>query len=78
MRKNTNYLVSGHILEDGREPYEGKKYQYAIKLKKTIMNETDFEKFCKIKFQNPDFLLGRKRKKDGTIESEDYMISSGG
>jgi hypothetical protein len=28
------------------------------------MTEREFELFCKHKFDTPDFLLGRKRKKD--------------
>ncbi len=65
----------GHILDDGRQPEEGKKYQMAVKLGKKVMNEGEFEKYCKIKFQNPDFLLGRKTKKDATAGSEDHFIT---
>ena len=38
------------------------------------MNEKEFEAFCRIRFQNPDFLLGRKRKKDTTDASVDHFI----
>jgi hypothetical protein len=44
----------------------------AVKLGKKVMTEGEFEAFCKIKFQNPDFLLGRKTKKDATVSSYDY------
>lgn len=38
------------------------------------MTEKDFEKFCRMRFNNPDFLLGRKRKKDTTDQSENHLI----
>ena len=38
------------------------------------MTEKEFEQFCKQRFNNPDFLLGRKRKKDTTAQSEDYLV----
>ena len=44
----------------------------AVKLGKKVMTEADFERFCKMKFQNPDFLIGRKTKKDATAGSEDH------
>ncbi len=66
VNKKTDFVVIGHILDDGRQPHEGKKYQIAVKLGKKMMNEDEFEQHCKIKFQNPDFLLGRKTKKDTT------------
>ena len=75
VNKKTDYLIVGHILDDGRQPHEGKKYQMAVKLNKKVMNENEFEAFCKIRFQNPDFLLGRKTKKDATAASEDHFIS---
>ena len=50
VNKKTDYLVVGHILDDGRQPEEGKKYQMAVKLGKKVMNEGEFEKYCKVKF----------------------------
>lgn len=50
VQRKTNYLVVGHILDDGRAPEEGKKYQTAVKYKTLIMNEGDFEKFCQMRF----------------------------
>lgn len=50
VNKRTDYLIVGHILDDGRLPPEGKKYQMAVKLGKKIMTESDFENFCKMKF----------------------------
>ena len=50
VNKKTDCLVVGHILDDGRQPEEGKKYQMAVKLGKKVMNEGEFEKFCKVKF----------------------------
>lgn len=75
VNRKTDYLVVGHILDDGRQPHEGKKSQMAVKLGKKILTESEFEAFCKIKFQDPDFLLGRKTKKDATAGSEDHYIS---
>jgi NAD-dependent DNA ligase len=50
VNKKTDYLIVGHILDDGRQPSEGKKYQMAVKLGKKVMTEGEFESFCKIKF----------------------------
>jgi len=36
------------------------------------MTEREFDFFCKHKFDTPDFLLGRKRKKDATECTFDY------
>ena len=33
--------------------------------------------FCREKFENPDFLLGRKTKKDTTEAAQDYFVASG-
>lgn len=34
-----------------------------------VMGEKEFELFCREKFENPDFLLGRKTKKDTTEDA---------
>lgn len=75
VNRKTDYLVVGHILDDGRQPHEGKKSQMAVKLGKKILTESEFEAFCKVKFQDPDFLLGRKTKKDAIAGSADHFIS---
>lgn len=41
------------------------------------MTEKEFELFCRARFRNPDFLLGRQRKKDPTENSVDYFINQG-
>lgn len=41
------------------------------------MTEKEFEMFCRDKFENPDFLLGRKTKKDTTEQSANYFVESG-
>lgn len=41
------------------------------------MGEKEFEMFCREKFENPDFLLGRKTKKDTTEAAQDYFVASG-
>ncbi len=41
------------------------------------MTEKEFELFCRQKFENPDFLLGRKTKKDTTERAEDLFVQSG-
>lgn len=41
------------------------------------MGEKEFELFCREKFENPDFLLGRKTKKDTTEDASDYFVGSG-
>ena len=38
------------------------------------MTEKEFEVFCRQKFDNPDFILGRKRKIDKTEKSEDFFV----
>jgi len=75
VNRKTDYLVVGHILDDGRQPHEGKKSQMAVKLGKKILTESEFEAFCKVKFQDPDFLLGRKTRKDATTGSAHHFIS---
>jgi hypothetical protein len=41
------------------------------------MGEKEFELFCREKFENPDFLLGRKTKKDTTEAAPEYFVASG-
>ena len=55
----TDYLIVGKILDDNREVTAGAKYQKAISFGKKIMTEKEFELFCRQRFRNPDFLLGR-------------------
>ena len=50
VNRKTDYLIVGHILDDGRQPHEGKKYQMANKFGKKVMTESEFESFCKMKF----------------------------
>ena len=40
------------------------------------MTEKEFEMFCRQKFENPDFLLGRKKKKDTTEGAFDYFADA--
>ena len=40
------------------------------------MTEKEFEMFCRQKFENPDFLLGRKKKKDTTEAAFDYFADA--
>ena len=39
------------------------------------MTEKEFELFCKQRFRNPDFRLGRDRAKDLTEGSFDYFAN---
>ncbi|CDW82869.1 brct domain containing protein [Stylonychia lemnae] len=71
-----DYLIIGKLLDDGRKVQEGNKYRNADRLKKKIMTEKEFEQFCRIRFQNPDFLLGRKKKKDTTNAAEDHFVAN--
>jgi hypothetical protein len=73
----TDYLVVGHLLDDNRPVMDGSKYKRAVQLGKKIMTEREFEQFCKTRFDNPDFVLGRKRKKDTTGKSGDTFVPSG-
>ena len=41
------------------------------------MTEKEFEYFCKNRFKNPDFLLGRQRHKDPTEASIDHFLNGG-
>ena len=50
VNSKTDYLVVGHILDDGRQVTEGKKYKNAVKYGKKILNEKEFEQFCRIRF----------------------------
>ena len=47
-------------MEDGRKVEDGKKYQKAKKLCTRIMKEDEFEKYLKLRFKNPEYLLGQK------------------
>mmetsp|Transcript_23493 Transcript_23493/g.31490 ORF Transcript_23493/g.31490 Transcript_23493/m.31490 type:complete len:88 (+) Transcript_23493:302-565(+) len=40
------------------------------------MSEKEFELFCKDRFRNPDFILGRDRKKDPTEQSVDHFLNT--
>lgn len=40
------------------------------------MTESEFEECCRGWFKNPDFLIGRQRKKDTTKQSEDHLIGA--
>jgi hypothetical protein len=46
----------------------------AVKFKKLIMDESEFEKFCKMRFQDAGFLLGRKTKEDPLEGVKGHMI----
>lgn len=70
---NTKYIVVGKLLDDGRPVCDSKKYKRAVELGIKIMTECEFELFCKHKFDTPDFLLGRKRKRDATEGAFDYF-----
>ncbi len=70
----TDYLVVGKLLDDNRQVTNGNKYKKAIQFGKKVMTEREFEQFCRVRFANPDFILGRMRKKDTTIQSEDVLI----
>lgn len=65
-------MVVGKLLDDGRVVSEGKKYQKAVELGTKVMTEKEFEMLCRQKFDNPDFILGRKRVKDKTEGAFDY------
>ena len=56
----TDFLIIGDIMEDGRKVEDGKKYQKAKKLCTRIMKEDEFEKYLKLRFKNPEYLLGQK------------------
>lgn len=71
----TDYLIVGKLLDDNRPVTEGGKYQRATILGKKIMTEKEFELFCRQRLRNPDFLLGRNRKKDATEGSIDHFLN---
>lgn len=73
---NTAILVVGKLLDDNRPVIEGGKYKKAAQLGKKIMTEKEFEMFCRQKFENPNFLLGRKKKKDTTEGAYDYFADA--
>ena len=56
----TNYLIAGHILEDGREVNTSGKYRNAQAKKVPILNEEGFEKFIQRKSGLSDFELAPK------------------
>jgi hypothetical protein len=64
MTQKVHYLVAGKLLDDNRPVTESMKYKKAIGMKKKIMTEKEFELFCRHKMKNPNFVLGRKSKKD--------------
>ena len=70
---STEYILVGKLLDDGRPVTDGKKYQRAVELGTKVMTEREFEHFCRHRFNNPDFLLGRKRVKDATEGAYDYF-----
>jgi hypothetical protein len=72
----TSYMVVGKLLDDGRAVTEGKKYQKAVELGIKIVTEKEFEQVCRQRFDNPDFILGRKRAKDTTASSFDYFAGA--
>ena len=69
----TNFLIVGKLLDDNRPVTEGGKYQAALRCGTKIMTEREFEFFCRERFENPDFILGRKTKKDTTEQAADYF-----
>lgn len=38
------------------------------------MTEKEFEMYCREVFENQDFILGRKTKKDTTERAQDYFV----
>ena len=56
----TNYLIAGHILEDGREVNTSGKYRNAIAKKVPILTEEKFEQFIQRKSGLSDFELAPK------------------
>jgi hypothetical protein len=61
--KKTHFLVMGETLEDGRRGEEGMKFKKATSFGTTIYREAEFERFCKQRLRNPDFVLGRSKEK---------------
>jgi len=45
----------GKLLDDNRPVIDGGKYKAAINHGTKIMTEKEFEMFCRLKFENPDF-----------------------
>jgi hypothetical protein len=70
-------LVTGRVLDaNGRPAQEGRKYQDALKLGKTILKEDEFEKLIKEKSGNPNFSLsGKPVVKKPVIEEESKIIA---
>lgn len=56
------------MLEDNRPATEGMKYKRAMQYHKKVMNEDEFEEFCKLKLRNPEFTLGGGQIGDDTSE----------
>lgn len=60
LSRNSNFLVYGEFLEDGRKAMDGKKFQKAKMIGTQMFDETQFENWLKRRFRNPLYLLGRK------------------
>ena len=60
MSSKVDILVVGRVLSDGRPSEESKKYQDALKMKKKILKEGEFEEFLQEKSQNLEFTLSGK------------------
>lgn len=69
----TDFLIVGKLLDDNRPVVEGGKYKAAQWFSVKIMTEKEFEFYCRDAFENPDFILGRKPRKDTTEASKDYF-----
>ena len=72
----TSILVVGKLLDDNRPVTEGGKYKAALRFGTKVMTEKEFEMFCRDKFENPDFILGRKTKKDTTERAQEYFVGA--
>ena len=70
----TNFLIVGKLLDDNRAVTESGKYRAALRCGTKILTEKEFELFCRDKFEDPDFRLGRKTKKDTTEQAADYFV----
>ena len=73
--RKTHFLVIGETLEDGRKAEEGMKFKKSVQFGTTIYREREFERFCKQRLRNPDFVLGRCKEKilgiDHTVGGEE-------
>ena len=72
----TNILIVGKLLEDGRPVTEGGKFKKAMQLGKKVITEKEFELWCRRRFDDPDFTLGRRRNKEQntTDGADDHFI----